>query len=162
MVIYINRLLTMSSIYTSDLLAQRSQIQSEIQNLEKSITEKRVLLGFLENLIKQAELRDTENKSTTSVIRNPKDSIISATPQVTVPKDVQAEVIEFLVSQPWRQARTAAITSTLAGGNRDGQLKVSNAINQLCKHWKIQIIKEYDSTGAERQRNRLYQLTSLV
>lgn len=90
----------MSSIYTSDLLAQRSQIQSEIQNLEKSITEKRVLLGFLENLIKQAELRDTENKSTTSVIRNPKDSIISATPQVTVPKDVQAEVIEFLVSQP--------------------------------------------------------------
>jgi hypothetical protein len=154
----------MSSIYTTDLLSQRSQIQSEIQNLEKSIADKRILLGFLENIIKQAEQRDLEVRSH-DVATNSKKEIPIVSPTIieeTLTKDMKKEVKDFLIGQPNQAARTSSITSSIAWGNRDNQLKVSNAITQLCKYWEIQIIKEYDSTGAERQRNRLYQLTALV
>lgn len=152
----------MSSIYTNDLLSQKDQLSSEITSLEKLISDKRVLIWFLDNLIKQAQLRDTETNGPSSWVPSKKNISISNVPKINSVDNTQDEIINFLSSQPWKQARTAVITGTLAPGNRDKQLKVSNAMTQLCKYWKLQIIKEYDTTGVERQRNRLYQLTSLV
>ncbi len=147
----------MSSIHTNDLLSQKSQLQAEMLNLEKSLAEKRVLLWFLDTLIKQSQQRDSETLPNKSQYNN--TPITTSRP---LERDFQSEIRKFLLSQSSQSARTSMITDALSWWTRDGQQKVSNALNQLIKSWEVEIIKEYDSTGAERQRNRLYQLTSLV
>lgn len=146
----------MSSTYTSDLLAQKSQLQTEMANLEKSLAEKKVLLWFLDTLIKQSQQRDSEVPS------NNQPRNIPTTPSRSLERDFQNEIRKFLLVQSSQSARTSTITDALSWWTRDGQQKVSNALNQLIKLWEVEIIKEYDTTGAERQRNRLYQLTTLV
>ncbi len=149
----------MSSVHTNDLLAQKSQIQIEMLNLEKTLAEKKILLWFLENLIKQAQMRDSESqeKSKLPTWSQPINFSLK-----TQERNFQKEVLDFLDSQTWKSARASSISNSLSWGTRDGQQKISNALTQLVKLWEIEIAKEYDSTGSERQRNRLYQLTSLV
>ena len=152
-------ILAMLSIHTTDLLAQKSQIQIEMSNLEKILAEKKILLGFLENLIKQAQMRDSESQE--------KNKSQTWSQSIRVPlkieeRNFQKEVLDFFTSQIWKSARASSISDALSWGTRDGQQKVSNALTQLIKSWEMQIVKEYDTTGAERQRNRLYQLTTLV
>jgi hypothetical protein len=149
----------MSSIHTTDLLAQKSQIQIEMSNLEKTLAEKKILLWFLENLIKQAQMRDSESQEKS---KSQTQSQSIRLPLKIEERNFQKEVLDFLNSQIWKSARASSISDALSWGTRDGQQKISNALTQLIKLWEVEIAKEYDSTGSERQRNRLYQLTNLV
>lgn len=150
------------SDYTNDLVVQRNQIQSDIQNFEKIIGEKKAVLVVLDNLLKQAQQRvngqeAAKKKSTTISADIPSPTVISS-----AVRDFAMEIMQFLSSQPWQQARTSDINKALMSKNKEDQQKVSNTINQLCKQWKVVIMKEYDAQWVERQRNRLYQITSRV
>ncbi len=148
----------MQSPHTQDLIAQRDQVKNEIKNLESKLAESRMKLGIFESAIVRSEDIDKTQPNKTVIVKH---NILTSIPDNNK-SSIEERVISFLQGKTTHSARASDITDALGEGNRDINMKIYTSINRLIKQGKIQIEKEYDSMGSERQRNRLYQLTSFV
>ena len=147
----------MQSLHTKDLVNQRDLVKNEIRILEAKIVESRMRLGIFESAITRSEEIDKEQ----STKENP-PKIITQSNISNGEYSIEERVVVFLSKKSNQSARASEITESIGEGNRDANMRVYNSISALIKQGKIQIVKEYDSTGSERQRNRLYQVTPLV
>ena len=86
--------------YTNDLVVQRNQIQSDIQNFEKLISEKKAVLLVLDNLFKQAQQRAIEQEATKKKTTVASVDISSIPIALNPMHDLAAKITQFLLSQP--------------------------------------------------------------